>query len=363
MKARAAVLREFNKPLELTDVEVCPLEPGEILVKVLAAGVCGSDVHIWKGNDPRVPLPLIPGHENVGEVVETGGRVSDIYGDELKPGDTITWERSVTCGRCWQCTVAKEPGLCATRRVYGISYSAAERPFLVGGYAEMIHLRADMKPLKIADDADRRLVAAAGCAGATAAHAIELAQIQPGDSVVVAGPGPVGLFVTAFAAAAGAGELIVLGARGDAARLDLARELGATDTMEVDTSTPEERRERVMEATRGVGARRVFECAGRVAAAAEGLKLVGRGGKLLLVGIATPVGDWPVSVYEDISVKNVGVQGVWVSDTRHLAHALALVAKKPALGKIITKSFPLDDATEALETMAAREVTKAVIEP
>jgi len=363
MKAVAAVLRKFGEPLDLSEIEVVPLERGEVLVKVVAAGVCGSDVHIWRGNDPRVPLPLIPGHETVGEVLETGGPVRDLHGEELHAGDVITWERSITCGKCWYCVVAKQPGLCESRRVYGINYPANERPYLVGGYAEMTHLTAGMSYIKLDADTDRRVAAAAVCSGATAAHAIELAQIQPGDAVVVAGPGPLGLFVTAYAAAAGAGTLIVLGTKADAERLALARKLGATDTLKVDASTPEERRERIFEATHGIGAQIVFECAGRVDAAGEGLRLVAKGGKLVVVGIATPVGEWPVSVYEDVSRRNVCIQGVWVSDARHLVQALWLVGKRQALSEIITRSFGLDEATLALETMAAREVTKAVIEP
>jgi len=358
MKAAAAVLRDFGKPLDITEIEVVPLEPGEVLVKVLEAGVCGSDVHIWRGNDPRVPLPIIPGHETVGEVLETAGAVCDLHGRPLEPGDVVAWERSITCGRCWYCAVTKEPWLCETRRVYGINYPASERPYLVGGYARMVHLLAGMSFIKLDDRIDRRIAAAAVCSGATAAHSIELARIRPGDAAVVIGPGPLGLFVTAFAAASGAGAVIVLGTKADAERLRLARELGSTDTLEVDSTEAHDRRERILDATGGIGAEVVFECAGRVDAAAEGLKLVAKGGKLLVVGIATPVGDWPVSVYEDVSRRNVAIQGA-----RHLVQALALTRKVPALSKLVTHSFALEDATRALEATGAHEIIKGVIEP
>ena len=120
MKVKAVVLKEFNQPLVIEEGELASLKDGEILVRITASGVCGSDVHMWKGKDPRTPLPLILGHEGVGVVEEVKGEKKDIFADKIKPGDFVIWDRGVTCGNCYFCVVKKEPSLCPKRQVYGI---------------------------------------------------------------------------------------------------------------------------------------------------------------------------------------------------------------------------------------------------
>ena len=89
MKMKVAVLKEFNQPLITLERELPPLKEGEVLLKIKASGGCGSDVHMWKGKDPRTPLPLILGHEGVGEIEDIRGRKKDIFGNKLHPGDFI----------------------------------------------------------------------------------------------------------------------------------------------------------------------------------------------------------------------------------------------------------------------------------
>ena len=89
MKVKASVLEAFGEPLVMLDFETSKIAPGEVLAKVDAAGVCGSDVHIWKGNDPRTPVPIILGHEGVGRIAELGAKTLDVFGRELKEGDRV----------------------------------------------------------------------------------------------------------------------------------------------------------------------------------------------------------------------------------------------------------------------------------
>ena len=140
MRAFAAVLEAFNAPLVWREFEVLPPSPGGLTVKIEAAGICGSDLHMWEGKDPRTPLPIILGHEAVGRVMASGGEKRDITGRIVREGDLIAWDRGVTCGECYYCVARKEPYLCSNRRVYGINLSCAEPPYLLGGYAEMIQL-------------------------------------------------------------------------------------------------------------------------------------------------------------------------------------------------------------------------------
>lgn len=348
------VMREFP---------IGPLTEQEVLVKILAAGVCGSDVHMWRGKDPRTPLPLILGHEGIGEVAEIGGAKEDVLGRRLKAGDVVMWERGIMCGRCYYCVIKKQPALCPQRKTYGISVSCKEPPHLRGCYAEYIHLLPGAHIIRLEGDLDPATLVAASCSGATAAHTVELCDVKQGDTVLVQGPGPLGLFAVALAIDRGA-EVHVIGVAADRGRLELCREFGAAGALIVEETTAEERWEYVLEVTEGRGADVVIDCTGIPAAGREGIKLTAPYGVYALPGIATPVGEVPFSLYEDVARKNVRIQGVWVSDTSHLYQSIRLVRSgRFPFEKLVTHRFSLEEATAALETMESREAIKAVLIP
>ncbi len=364
MKAKAVVLEKFNEPLALREFAVQPLAEGEVLVKILAAGVCGSDVHMWRGKDPRTPLPMILGHEGVGEVADVGGEKRDLFGRPLRPGDRVMWERGVMCGRCYYCVVRKEPSLCPHRKTYGISFSCAEPPHLRGCYAEYLHVMAGAHFIKIEDDIDPAVLVAASCSGATAAHAIEVSRVRPGDVVLIVGPGPVGLFSLAFALKAGASRVYVSGTSADKARLAMAREFGAAGTLVVDEMSAEERREFLLGVTGGFGPNVIIDCTGSVRALAENIELVAPGGTYSIPGIAEPREKFPVDLFAWIARKNVALQGVWVSDTNHLWQAIELVLSREfPFERLVTHRFPLEEAMAGLEAVEKCEAVKAVLEP
>jgi len=364
VKARAAVLERFNEPLALRDFEMQPLAEGEVLVKISAAGVCGSDVHMWRGKDPRTPLPMIPGHEGVGEIADVGGEKRDLLGRPLKPGDKVMWERGVMCGKCYYCVVRKEPSLCPHRKTYGISFSCADPPHLRGCYAEYLHVMSGAHFIRIDDDIDPAVLVAASCSGATAAHAIEVSRVRPGDAALVVGPGPLGLFALAFALKAGASRVYVSGMEADKGRLDLAKEFGAAGTLCVGEMSAEERRELLLDATGGIGPNVVIDCSGSVRALGENLPLVAPGGTYSIPGIAEPREHLPIDLFAHIARKNVGLQGVWVSDTDHLWQAIQLVlARDFPFEKLVTHRFALEDAMRGLEAVEKCEAVKAVLEP
>ncbi len=362
MQAWTAVLERFDAPLALREIEIPPLTEGQVLVEVAVAGVCGSDVHMWRGQDPRTPLPIILGHEGVGRVVMMGGPRRDIYGNEIVSGELITWERGVTCGMCHACAVLGEPSLCSQRWVYGIYRSAQEPPYLNGCYATHILLDERTHLIPLQEEDDPALFVAACCSGATAAHALELTPVQVGDTVVILGPGPLGAFGAALARASGAEQVIVIG--GTPERLALCTHMGATLTLDRHSTSADERCAAIRELTQGRGADVVIEASGSVAAAAEGLELVRPGGSLALVGMGTPVGSMRLEPFEQLVRKNVRMQGVWVSDVRHTLQAISLVRQMPeAVGRLVTHRFPLEEATRALEAVEARDAGKVVLEP
>jgi threonine dehydrogenase-like Zn-dependent dehydrogenase len=362
MEAKAMVLEKFNQPLVARMFPVPIPRESEVLVKVEAAGVCGSDVHMWEGRDPRLRLPMIPGHEGVGEIVEMKGEKKDIHGNPLKIGDKVLWNRAVTCGHCYYCKVKMEPSLCPNRWVYGIHTSCAEPPHLTGNYSEYLLLAREVDFFKIETDMDLQIFVPASCSGATAAHAFDLSRMESGDSVLVQGVGPLGIFSVAFARSLGASEIIVIG--GTEERLKMCQAFGATTALNRHRLSTEERKEAVMEITHGRGVDVAFETAGETDALKECISLVRTGGSCLTAGFAEPHGMVELDCFLDIGRKNLRLQGVWVSDARHTHMALQLIGRHPQdFKKLITHTFRLDQANEALRAMKSKEAVKAVLLP
>lgn len=362
MKAQVALLEEFNQPLAVRVVNVPPLEPGQVLVQIEAAGVCGSDVHMWRGKDPRTPRPIILGHEGVGRVVEVAGEKYDVDGVALHPGERVLWNRGVTCATCYYCTVVREPSLCTNRWAYGIYRSIHEPTFLNGCYATHIVLDARTDILHASEAIDPGILVPASCSGATVAHAFELTPVAVGDTVLIYGPGPVGAFAVAFAQVGGARHIVVVG--GTPERLAVCEQLGASLILNRHQTDAETRRQVVLDLTHGRGADLVMETAGSVEAMREGLDCVRHGGALSLVGFGTPVGDVTLPPFEKIARKNLRLQGVWVSDTRQTRQAMAIVESQPeTFASLVTHRFSLVQATAALETVARREAMKAILIP
>ena len=230
--AHAAVLESFNAPLAMRTYPLPDqVEPGAALVKTELAGICGTDVHLWKGQLP-IGLPVILGHETVGTIVELGaGLETDWSGKPLKVGNRVTWNSTTSCGRCYYCAEKRQPTRCPERRAYGIGYRCDQPPHFLGGYAEYHYLRPRTHIFKIPPDLPAESVIGAGCALITAIHGVERTGIAWGDNVVVQGSGPVGIAGLAVARSAGAGRVILIG--GQEHRLKIASEFGADHALDI----------------------------------------------------------------------------------------------------------------------------------
>jgi D-arabinose 1-dehydrogenase-like Zn-dependent alcohol dehydrogenase len=230
--ARASVLENFKSPLALRDFELPSLEAGAALIRTEMAGICGTDVHLWKG-ELKINLPVILGHETVGRIEQLGeGLTQDWNGQALSVGDRVTWTSTISCGKCFYCAEKKQPTRCPQRRAYGIGYRCDEKPHFLGGYAEVHYLRPGSNIFKIPDDLSTESVIGAGCALITAIHGVERTGIDWQDIVVVQGAGPVGISALAVAKSAGASKVIVLGA--PASRLNMATRFGADHVINID---------------------------------------------------------------------------------------------------------------------------------
>lgn len=384
--AKAVVLEKFNAPLKLRKLALpAQLDPGAALVRMEMAGICGTDVHLWKGELP-ISLPVILGHETVGRIEKLGqGLEKDWTGEPLKLGDRVTWNSAISCGQCYHCTTKRQPTRCSQRRAYGIGYRSDEPPHFLGGYAEYHYLRPGTTLFKLPDDLPTESVIGAGCALITAIHGVERICIEtnPGagagwaradnaavlpplwrDWVVVQGAGPVGIAALAMARQAGAHKVIVVGA--PKLRLAVAKRFGADHVIDVDEVRDARARiDAVRQFTDGHGADVVLECVGHPTAVPEGMEMCRDGGKYLILGQYCDAG--PVSWNPHIVTrKQLQVFGSWSSEPRHLHYAIAFLRRNRQrfpFHEMVTHRFGLDQANEALQTTAQWQSAKSVIVP
>lgn len=362
MRARAMVMKAYRQPLALEEVAIPKLEPSDILVKIDASGVCGSDVHAWLGEDPRVVPPIILGHEGIGTIVEIGKNHKSVNDEPLNAGDRILWNRGIACGRCYHCKVMKQPALCSHRQVYGMTMAYTDSPYLTGCYADYIILRAGTDMFKVPAAVDPAVLVAASCSGATASHAFDMLRPGIGDTVLIQGSGPLAMFSVMLAKVSGAQEIMVIGSAGK--RFDICRLLGATRLYSIQDTTAAERNEHIQDITKGRGADFVVEAVGRPAALREALNYVKTGGTLLSMGFGQPMGTIEFDGFHDLVRKNLRIQGVWVSDTTHTHQAIQLIlANLDAFSQLITHRFSLTDADQALAMMRSEAAAKAVLIP
>lgn len=360
--SRAAVIRDFRAPIRIEEVPVPQdIEPGAILARICACSICGTDVHLWQGSLAlKVDLPVILGHEMVGEIVALGaGAGRDSVGQDLKVGDRITWTHG-TCGKCYFCTVAREPTLCAHTRMY--MYSRMDRyPYLLGGFSEFGYVLPESGRIKVPDNVSNDLASMASCAFRSVMNAFSnLGEIRPGETAVIQGTGPLGLLAVAVAKVAGA-KVIAIGA--PEARLSLAADFGADETLSIDTTTHEERLDRIRALTEGRGADIVMEFTGHPPAFAQGLEIARRGGRYVVVGT---LGQFEATIKPSLIVsKNLTIKGSFSGQTRDYWRALEFVSRHQhtiPFHRMISNRFSLDQVNEAMGRMQAYAEIKPVID-
>ena len=360
---KAAVMPGPNVPVEVREYPIPQLEDGAILLRTLFSEVCGTDVHLHHGHLAGVPYPVIPGHVNVGEIVEVSGSPVDLEGRPLRKGQVVTFlDVHETCGQCWYCTVAKASTRCPHRRVYGITYGAAEG--LLGGWSEMIYLKPGVKVLPLPDSVPPERFIGAGCGLPTAMHAIERAEIMLGDTVVVQGSGPVGLTCAILAQLSGATKVIVIG--GGKGRLIEAERTGADATLDIDELSVAERQAAVLELTQGRGADVTVEASGNPMAVKEGFGITRDAGRYVIVGQYTDHGEIGVNPHIDINRKHLEVRGSWGSDFSHFWRGLRVVEKhgeRFQWERFISRKYGLAEANQALDDVENFRTVKALIDP
>lgn len=359
----AAVMPAPHVPVELREFAEPDLPPGGALLRTARSEVCGTDVHLWHGRLAGVPYPIIPGHVTTGTLEAIRGSLADVEGRPLREGDRVAFfDVHRTCGRCLACTVHRTPTRCPHRRVYGITDSA--RDGLFGGWAQKVFLEPGVVVARLPDAVSFDAYIGGGCGLLTAVHIVDRSRISLGDTVVVQGAGAVGLSTAALARRAGAGQVVVIGAPAD--RLALASAMGADHTIDLETTTADERLARVLSLTSGLGGDVVVEAAGSAGAIEEGLRLARNGGAYVVAGHYTNVGDSTINAHEHINRKHLDIRGCWGSEAGHFLRALRALERWGAevpWQRIGARTYGLAGINDALAAAGALEIPKALVDP
>jgi L-iditol 2-dehydrogenase len=361
--SRVAVIPQPNAAVEIREVPEPELEPDSALLAVELSEVCGTDVYLQQGRLQGVPYPLVPGHVSVGRLSKIRGSVRDIHDAEFREGDRVTFlDVHRTCNACWYCLVAKTTTRCPQRKVYGITYGLDDG--LCGGWADQIYLKPGTRCIRL--DADAEIFMAGGCALPTALHAVERGDIEIGDAVLVLGSGPVGINAVILALMRGALKVLCIGAPGS--RLEVARDVGASDVLNFEANDQAARSNWVLERTNGRGADVTIEATGAPDAVAEAMRFTRDAGRVVIVGQYTDHGEASFNPHLDLNQKHLDVRGCWGSDFSHFYRGVQIVSDPVRCAPWIKlkgklKAYALPDANRALADVAAARVFKALIKP
>ena len=347
---RVAVLRAYGGEFELRDYPLPDVEPGAILVKLTRAGVCGSDLHIWRGEMKEVygatPNNLTFGHEMCGRVARLGGGVTtDSTGQPLREGDRVTYLYFYPCGRCPVC-LQDEMGSCP--RKGRPSRVAGTPPYFNAGYGDYYYLRPGHFVFKIPDELSDDIATPSNCALAQVIYGLRRAGLRQGHTVVVQGAGGLGLNAVAVARDMGADTVIAVDRLPE--RLELARAFGADHTLSTEElTTAEQRIDAVRALTGGFGADIVVDVVGYPEVIPEGLRMLRGGGCYLEVGSIAP-GN--VFTYDATALVRGNVRLVATSNYSPwaLEEALRFLRRNRTrfpFERVISHVFPLERISEA----------------
>lgn len=371
IKGKAAV---FVEPyhFEMIELPPIPVEPGGIRVKVAFGGICGSDLHFWRGEIEPILSgkqgPVILGHEMAGVVDTLAADIStDSMGRALKEGDRVVFAYFFPCRRCYNC-LRGELNHCPHR--FRFRASIEELPYCNGGFSEYYYLFPGHFVFKVPDGIPDEAVAGVNCAAAQVVYGLHQAGVRMGDSVVVQGAGGLGLNAVAAAKEMGAG--IVISVDGQPNRLELASRCGSDFTIDINEyTTPDSRVEKVKELTEGRGADIVMEVVGYPQVVPEGIQMVRKGGTFVEIGNIWPNSD----VTLDMS-KVLWGQVKIITSTHYDPYILPvtldfLVRTKDRypLTEVVSHAFPLEQigkAFEQAEWAGKKEdtlITRAVVQP
>jgi L-iditol 2-dehydrogenase len=341
---KALLLSQYNH-LEITDCPVPKPAANEILVRVAACGICGSDVHGYDGSSGRRIPPIVMGHEAAGTVAGLGSSVTN-----FSLNDRVTFDSTISCGACAYCRRG-QVNLCDHREVLGVSCGDYRRH---GAFAEYVTVPAHIV-YRLPDTisfAEAALLEAV----AVAVHAVSLAEIVPGSISLVIGAGTIGLLCLQALRAAGCPRVCI--ADIDQSRLATARTLGATSTL----TAGAELQEQLKQLTNGQGVDLAVEAVGLRQTVATAIDAVRKGGTVVLVGNVSPEAALPL---QKVVTRQIRLQGSCASAGEY-PRAIELMSSGAIHVKpLITAIAPLEDGPGWFKRLHAHEpgLTKVVLTP
>jgi len=344
MESMKALVLEEYKRLELRDTPRPAPAAGEVLIRVAACGICGSDVHGYDGSSGRRIPPIVMGHEAAGTIAAVGDDVTALH-----TGDRVTFDSTIFCGACPYC-LRGEINLCDRREVLGVSCGEYRR---AGAFAEFVTV-----PERIVHRLPPSMSFAEAAMlepAAVALHAVHVSQICGGETALVIGAGMIGLLTFQAACALGCARVLI--ADVDDTRLNLAKSLGATETLHL--SGAGLARE-VIARTGGVDL--ALEAVGRQETLDAAIASVRKGGAVTLIGNITPQITIPLQV---VVSRQLRLQGTAASAGEYPEAIEMIAGRKIQVKPLITAVAPLEDGPRWFERLYAHEpnLMKIVLAP
>ena len=360
--AKVAMLTD-KKKIEVKEFPVPELRDDDILVKVEGCGVCGTDVHEWKG-DPFGIIPVTLGHEGTGEIVYLGKNIkTDTAGKPIKVGDKIVTS-VISCGDCYVCrNHPANTNLCDKQGVFGLIPHSDAQP-LTGWFASHLLIRGKGSTYFVVNDLDlqERMLLELAC---VCVHALKRAQttglINFNSKVLVQGLGPVGLVMISVLRAAGVNHIVAID--GTPKRLEMAKKLGAKTVISFkEITTLEERVSLVKSVCNGVGVDFAFQCTGAPMAAKDIYEYIRRGGGMCEMGFFVNNGEYTVNPHFAMCNKEITIVGSWDYSADDYPTTMAFLRQAREMNipikELITHSFPLDRLNEAMEVNVSQQGIK-----
>ncbi|MCC6849018.1 MAG: Zn-dependent alcohol dehydrogenase [Deltaproteobacteria bacterium] len=359
---KGAVMHNFMEPLKVESLKLKPLREGEIAVKMVASGVCHSDLSVVQAKLP-VPPPVVLGHEGAGIVEEVGAGVTD-----LTPGDHVVLAWVANCGKCHYCAnerthlceQAIQSAMLGQEAVFEMGGMDVSRMAGVGSFADHTIVRAT-SAIKVRDDVPLEVACLVGCGVMTGVGAaVNTAKVRPGQTVAVFGCGGVGLNVIQGAALCGAARIIAVDLA--ASKLKLAQQFGATDV--VSAKDHPDVPSAIKELTGGHGVDYAFEVVGTSALIQQAYLSVKRGGGVVCVGVV-PMGQNVEIPGAMLSLEEKSLLGCLYGSAnvrRDMPLLLDLyMQKRLKIDELVSKKIKLEDVNGAFDAMEKGEVARSVI--
>jgi threonine dehydrogenase-like Zn-dependent dehydrogenase len=364
---RAAAFYGYGQPFRINEYSVPEPEPGAALVRISLANVCGSDLHVWRGELDPVKrgraVPIHQGHEGTGRIASLGQGVStDSNGAPLAVGDRVLFGYFFPCGRCRACLNGKEWS--CPNRMHHRATSCDVWPNFKGTFGDYFYLFPNHTVFRVPDELADELVVGLNCAMAQVVCGWDLAGLAVNENVVIQGAGGLGLYAIAVARERGAGRIIVID--GVAERLEVASMFGADELLDLrDLPEPAQRIKRVKELTDGWGADVVMDVAGFPQVVEEGLQMAASGGRYVEIGNISPGLTYPADPAL-WTVQNITLFGNNHYARRHLRDALEILRRtchKYPYERIVSHKFPLEDINEVMAAQDQGHITRASLVP